>query len=1220
MYVLITGLSIVYFDSHLFGDSISSGIYNITWNPFYSEEYYYRYYDSETTEGELAELYDYYNPHIDKFRYLYISWADENAWEEWHTIESVNVNVSSFEVIFEWYDETEEEYQSIKYDQSLGEFEARNIAVETFYPYDKNSQIANFSLSQDYSNAQNLDIYASEGIFFNESSHDFDSSSVNIYASENLIEISSPSGFNLDDFETIIVYLNLTEGAYSDYAQFRLLDDAISNHPEAPTWTTNDSIYVDFEYNDIDYFLLVEDYMVGSEDSLFEYLNYTRNTRFVEYSDILSIYEVDKSTQPQTFDNFTKVNDFSSKLELHDFDMDCEHEIVIQKDDITRDGVYDSLKYGYVNPAGEITFHTLLQQATSTQIYTDKKKESKVSGGYQLDWKDIWRKYYIYVRREITTETLITNRIDTYGILIQKDLDGDGNADKEVMFDTVFTTTTVDTLTKEVTHFHWKPTVNNPTGRSHRGQLTEWRNSTTVYYDGVFSFTFKDFDGLEASSIRYYEDLYPNELSEVYNLGNYLVTITNDNNDDDPSNDVVIEAPNLEALLSISDSYDGVPAMFDHRTTIENGEVTHENLLATTKTIIIPDGYKAVSGVIDEIITETITVDVIEVVPEDGVYFDSSWLYSYGSGRTEGSYYYFDENGDGVFSTIFIFDSTDTLIGIGFDYDANTYFEPGKRQVVERHIICGKPSGWKKAKLDPNFELKKYYVAMSYADDKLVHFQDTDHYDGVFFEVSFGDPMFDIWKMEYSYGTSRLIEESQALTSDRFAESLGSRKWDDVWEQVETQLMALAISKVCGYVARAIAYACPYTAPYAEVIGYIVEVAAYMISYAIITAINAYIEKRDLDYYIRSQTFHNVDYEGEVTLSDKLSADDFDDDLMTHAFFGSESGVYAPIQVETDKHLYQGQIVLVPRGIRKTSSFSYTDLDVEFKSLTLDYSLQTRGYAAYSDYNDPRMEPLFFSSSVFNPFYDKDLPQELYNTFLTGLYMENSIMYLEDEISRLTTENHEEHYDTIMPYMLYGIGTFRPSLKFASSEGNIPLPEFYEEYPIFVPEEYYDEVKDEHHLIYKIFDGSTYEIQVVPEYSVHEFYSDIESIDVFLVGIQDDECVKCELKGTLYDDGYSFNSTVGVLTIDEEKFATFKTILNSEIESADYEPYLCLKLFVEKFRILSDNRTLISEEVGEIATMQSAQAKMLEYLYQFTIAEETQARLEEIEHTMFVTL
>ena len=111
-------------------------------------------------------------------------------------------------------------------------------------------------------------------------------------------------------------------------------------------------------------------------------------------------------------------------------------------------------------------------------------------------------------------------------------------------------------------------------------------------------------------------------------------------------NDVVIEAPNLEALLSIQDSYDGVPAMFDHKTTIEDGEVTHENLLATTKTITIPDGFKAVSGVKDDISTKALTFDVIEVVPEDGVYFDSSWIYSYGSGRTEGSYYYFDENGE----------------------------------------------------------------------------------------------------------------------------------------------------------------------------------------------------------------------------------------------------------------------------------------------------------------------------------------------------------------------------------------------------------------------------------------------------------------------------------------------------------------------------------------------------------------------------------------------
>ncbi|NVM56272.1 MAG: hypothetical protein HWN66_21425, partial [Candidatus Helarchaeota archaeon] len=332
-----------YFDSQMFGIEEQTGVYTLGWESGFAGEYYatyedyvadilsYRYMNAEEVPEELAELYDYYNPHIDKFRYLYISWADQNAWEEWHTIEAPNVNISSLEVVFEWYNETVEEYQSVSYDQSSDEFEARNIAVEIFYPYDKNMQTANFTLSQDYSSAVDLDTYAIEGIFFNEISHDFDPTDVNIYASESLIEISAPSGFNLDAFEKIIVLLNFTEGAYSDYAQFRLKNNAISNHPEAPAWTKNDSFYVDFEYIDLDYFLLVEDYAVGSEDSLFGYIPYFRNARFVDYNEVQSEYAVNMGEQVFNFDNFTKVDDIRTGLELHDYDLDCEHELVIKK-------------------------------------------------------------------------------------------------------------------------------------------------------------------------------------------------------------------------------------------------------------------------------------------------------------------------------------------------------------------------------------------------------------------------------------------------------------------------------------------------------------------------------------------------------------------------------------------------------------------------------------------------------------------------------------------------------------------------------------------------------------------------------------------------------------------------------------------------------------------------------------------------------------------------
>ncbi|MBO1225619.1 MAG: hypothetical protein JYX80_14445, partial [Candidatus Scalindua sediminis] len=106
--------------------------------------------------------------------YLYISWADQNAWNEWHTIETPNVNSSTLDITFEWYDETSEEYQSVIYDQSLDEFEARHVAVETIYPYNSGGDIDIFDLSQDYTNAQDLEIMMIKGYLFNESGIDFD--------------------------------------------------------------------------------------------------------------------------------------------------------------------------------------------------------------------------------------------------------------------------------------------------------------------------------------------------------------------------------------------------------------------------------------------------------------------------------------------------------------------------------------------------------------------------------------------------------------------------------------------------------------------------------------------------------------------------------------------------------------------------------------------------------------------------------------------------------------------------------------------------------------------------------------------------------------------------------------------------------------------------------------------------------------------------------------
>jgi hypothetical protein len=234
-------------------------------------EFYYtsKWSEYAEDEDELNELIELFGAYPLKYNYLRVSWADTNAWSEWRTVNAANVDPNSLEVAFDYYDEKTEEYKTIYYNQSLGEVEVRQVAVETFYPYNIATDSYQFELSQNYSKAIDLGIVSIEGYYFNQSKVEFDEIQSSIIGGSK-IEIVAPEGFALSNFEVIVVLFNFTSGAYSDYSQFRLTQAAISNHNESLMWTINDSIYVEYEYFDLDYFLLFEDYDLSSEDTQFE--------------------------------------------------------------------------------------------------------------------------------------------------------------------------------------------------------------------------------------------------------------------------------------------------------------------------------------------------------------------------------------------------------------------------------------------------------------------------------------------------------------------------------------------------------------------------------------------------------------------------------------------------------------------------------------------------------------------------------------------------------------------------------------------------------------------------------------------------------------------------------------------------------------------------------------------------------------------------------------
>jgi len=1206
-----------YFNSHLFAQNTSAGVYDITFNPEYNEEYYLRYVDSQGTQ-RLADLYDSYIPHIANFSYLYISWADANAWKEWRTIATPNINISTLDLTFEWYNDTLEEYESVSYNQTLSEFEARNIAVETLYPFTSTGNDDIFNLSQSYSNAQNLDIMMIKGYYFNESSEDFDPSNSNFKFNFKTLNISAPNRKNLYNFEKIVVYINFTEGAYSDYTQFKLLDNAITNHSDTPTWTKNDTLYVDYEYQDINYFLLMEEYTVGSEDSMFELFNYTRNDKYVIQDPEDSSYSLEMAGQYENFQNFTKENDLKTVLEFLDFDEDGTHELVVQKDDITGDGFFDSFKYGFVNPAGEITFHTLVQEVKETQVQKDKKSDVTISEKFSVygDWNLFLLGYEkASVQRIITTNSTIETTIDRMTTLIQKDLDYDGNIDKEVSYEEVYTITNTIVYTEEVNNLKWyeagDPFKINP----YYATLTEYRNSTYTSFDMSISYVFRDFDSNKLISTRYYDDVFPNELSEVYNLDKNLHTIINDMGDTDPSNDIISQVPAIDQLLDLRHPRDGVSAIFDRKITVNNSyspfsedvktEIVAENFLTTQKEISIPGSYNEGSGIANYMTDEHITLDVIEVIPTEGVYYDNSEGYNPEKLKGLGySYYFFDEDNDGKATMIFVVDSKGEVKAVGFDYDGNAIFNPRETLLTERHIIS------KNIVQAGISQMLKHFIK-----NDLITFGDGDTYEGVFSVPTFRDPLFDIWKSQYNNGTSILMREVKKMTADRFIQSLSVAKVSiEILTQVSTQYSAFVVGQVAGMG----------LGTYLPVVGHAIGfLAGYFVTYVYLNTIVAWAKQKDLDSYIKSQTAHNPYYEGEKILS-TVSDYDYYGSVMTDVLQGSPRGKYAEVKVETGKYEFKGQVILAPKGEDKTSNYGKTFTDID-----LDYSQQTRSYLMYSDFG-PRLDPFLTTTTTVWDFVhvegeglvEVESEEEVPNPEF--YYMENSIMYLENAIHQETSSSAEEetrHYDRIIPYM----NTYVPSLQFASSDGPFYLPEFYLDYPIFVSSENYEDVKDEVHKIYKVYDGEN-SVQLLPdEYAeTRKLMSDIISVNAHYL-----DSLSNKLLIDIYtEEDYEFNPITGELSFSDTLVETLNNFIVAKRQTYDdiinYDGWIILEVHIEKFRNISSTEQyqveITPEIANKIATAQSSHASILEYLYQYTIAEDTQQKLDQISYTVWLTI
>ena len=936
--------------------------------------------------------------------------------------------------------------------------------------------------------------------------------------------------------------------------------------------------------------------------------------------------------------------------------------MVIEKIDFTLDGRYDSYKYGETDASGDVIFHTLIQEASATHQYEEKDEQERKSKKFQLDFVNGFTNvfaldwelfseliyesldpYEIYAKKEIKTETTVSKTIDESYYLIQRDTNGDGQVDKEFTQSIIFSSLSISTKTREKATLYFQPDpiyrdILKIIGYDLKGSEEHIRQYyTSEYYDfnSEFSLIFRDFEEDIAVSSRVYQDSFPNEIADLYNPDNHLKTVVNDMGDYDIFNDVVMQVHDKDPLLSLSHSLDNVPAMFDSLSITADGYTKTENILSSTETVNVFGGHNVLTG----LFSQGLTSELIKVAPKDGVYYDN--IINNGPEKIDGFYFYMDGDADNWFETIFTADKKGNLMAVGFDYDYDSYFVPHARDLVNIHTTRMKFSE-REGLINDIF-----YNVEDLISHELLDFNEED---GTFLKQTFSDSMFDLWKIQYSEGSTELFDDVSELTFNKFMETLTPEKIkaDFFW-----QLTSVGIAKAVGAKFGPLGFA---------------------LTYASLNILKGLNDQEEQDNILNAKTFHDSDnYRGAETLSEKLWFDDIFGSSITTAFIGNKFGVYAPVAYETEKYKYEGQIVLAPMdfGESKTemefafdkifdsSNYGLDAVKGQYVPKVLDYSFQTRNYMGYSDLDDKRCEDLIkmklnkdankaseddlgkilgdavnyiVSGDIINPMGPTGGPVsfiadgmlenlEVYNNLW---YADQSIMSLENAVYGATEINNDLHLDKIIPYMY----DYYPTFTFSDVKSPAPLPEFYEDYPVIVSEESFEaglgEIYDNIYKIWEKGDGTS--IRIVPEDSRHVLRADIDHIDVYVIntyvggGPRVKEFERVKKFATLTGSDYSFDEATGQLILDSSVINDFKSKINDEIENNDDYAYcIALDIFVEKYRSMEDT-SLPPEEITRITSMQAVQAAILEYYYQFQIATEAQEKLNELAYTVMLTV
>ncbi len=1041
-----------------------SSIYTLSWDSLYSEEFTnkYEYAENDTVREELIEE---FGAIARSYNYLTVAWATYDSWKGWRTVNQYNINSSSLCVSFESYNESTEEYDYIYFEPSQDECEVVQKSIEYLYAYNIDSNSHEFELERDYSEHSDLGVYSVKGMYFNETTVELGIDSAALSIEDNTITITRPEGKSLSEFDYIAVVLNFTSGPFSDYTQFRLLENAIVNHPEL-SWSINDSLFVDYEYAGLDFSALIEDYEVGSSESTFELLNYTRNGNFAKFID--GEYVFDFYAQFLEVMPFVELNLTSDVMYLTDQDLDGSYEEIVEYTDVYYNNEYNLVKYGSETEDKEIVMDLTVFDVNmySNVPYSDSSKLStpvyylNQEGFYsnQLSWERIIGQYtgllgdLIVAKRTVRTSVYSETSSEEDVHLVQVDTDKDGSIDSEMKYYSSYSSTTSSTNEKDTTEIAWYSYMyayatsayliagfefSNFDQVSHalgfdkpdrEASIGAERDYTMYSGKSYSSITFTDYNANDFESIRLYEDIFPNELSDMYKMQNYATQAFGTESAE------VITTYSLDSILSLRNGLDQVPGVYEKLTIRSGASVEASNYLEATLNVNLPGAS------LSELGFEGMSYSVIKNTPPEGVYLasDGSMLKTKAVG---GSYCYYDGNNDGTYEVIFTSEG-DNVMTMSFDYNRDL------RVIPDNEIeVYNSYSDFDNNFKDPEswLDLSKLYSFDYVKHHKLIHTKKFDK-EGTSTAPMSMDAFFEVWKLEPDiHNSSPLLREAEDYANDMY------------WENFDA---VSAMEDIAWQVASYLAGCIPYVGP---------------VGYVGVQLLHSSIDLAEQNNAENSYNFYSqLD---EVSVSEKPFWDKyFGDDVVINTFAGQALGTFTTVTGMTEDTKYSAELILAPYGYKvnnaanlatgayianyfggaASSALGSGDTDVllhsEYVVDASDYALTAKSITGFSDYSslstiyalDPTQRSIL-ENFISAKYCFKE------NTVASGgspgyppsfYYGKNTMPYLEYQMRQASSKE----LDRIAPFSSSEL----PYLSFVSSD-SIDVPDFRSDQPIYIP-------------------------------------------------------------------------------------------------------------------------------------------------------------------------